>query len=542
MIQEYTSPPSTLPPTSTVWAYLRDSGGPTQDRSVAQQREIMIEYCARHGLVLERVFADVHKTGTKDDAREQFRQLVSLVEHGQRPDGLLLWSFARFARNELDANYYKSLLRKHGMVVYSLIQDIPEGKYAAVMEALVHISDQEKAEQASWEARRGLLHIVRQGAVPGTPPYGIKREPIVVTSDDGTVRNLHRWVPDPETMPRIRQAFEMRATGASIAAIHAETKLYGSLNSYTTFFTNRIYIGILEFGGETIENYCAAIVPPEIFQTVQNISRDYAERKHVSTNATNHPRRINSRFLLAGLVHCARCGSPLAAHTAPQKSEKHIAFLSYRCSKKIRTKTCDLPTIPALQLDQLVIDELDNLGQLPEVLAAMQANAAKAAETAEAERAEKIRVLNAELRNIRAQLTNIGNAIAKAGHSKTLLDKLAQLETERERREYQLREMEQTPIHTPADAQMVQRMLLNIKPVFDKADLPTRQTLLRSALKSIDVDRNGKSLIVGIVIKIPKKKDDIIPPSKYVPISQSPLGAPVYRHVIESELKRKPRS
>jgi DNA invertase Pin-like site-specific DNA recombinase len=542
MIHEYTPPPSNLPPGSTVWAYLRDSGGPSQDRSVTQQREIVLEYCARHGFTLERVFADVHQTGTKDD-REQFRTMISLVEHNQKPDGLILWSFARFARNELDANYYKSLLRKKGLVVYSLIQDIPEGKYAAVMEALIHISDQEKSEQAAWESKRGLMHIVKQGAMPGRPPYGMMRVPLVITSDDGTVRTLHRWVPDPEVAPRVRQAFEMRVAGASIAAIHAETRLYGSLNSYTTFFTNKIYTGILEFGGETIENYCEAIVPIETFNAVQTISADFANRQHVSTNASNHPRRVNSSFLLAGLAHCARCGSLLAGHTSPTKSEKHVAYLSYRCPRKKQNRDCDLPTIPAKALEQCLInDGLDYLAHHPELIEAMHATAAKASESSEAEQAEKIKTINAELRKIRTQINNTINAIAEVGHSKSLLDKLTNLETERERRELQLREMETKQIYAPADAQIIQSKLLGIKPMLEHANISTRQTILRNIIQRVDADRDGDMLIIGIVLNLPKKKADIMPLVGYVPLSQPSVGALLYRHVIVVPIKRKTRS
>ena len=51
-MSNYTPPPPELSPGSTVWAYLRDSGGPTQDRSVSQQRDVLEAYCQRRGLTL----------------------------------------------------------------------------------------------------------------------------------------------------------------------------------------------------------------------------------------------------------------------------------------------------------------------------------------------------------------------------------------------------------------------------------------------------------------------------------------------------------
>ena len=60
---DHIPPPATLPPGSIVNGYLRDSGGMAQEQSVAQQREVLEEYCNRYGLVLTHVFADEAKSG-----------------------------------------------------------------------------------------------------------------------------------------------------------------------------------------------------------------------------------------------------------------------------------------------------------------------------------------------------------------------------------------------------------------------------------------------------------------------------------------------
>ena len=54
----YISPPQELKPGSTVWAYLRDSGGDGQEQSIPQQKAEIQEYCQEHGLLLIHVFAD----------------------------------------------------------------------------------------------------------------------------------------------------------------------------------------------------------------------------------------------------------------------------------------------------------------------------------------------------------------------------------------------------------------------------------------------------------------------------------------------------
>src|SRR5512137_1700128 len=114
-------PPSTLPPGSRVWAYLRDSGGDNQDRSIARQLESIQTYCAQHRLELVHVYKDEARSGTTTAGREAFHRMIAQSDKEEdRPAGLLLWSFSRFARNLDDGTYYKSRLRRNNIFIHSL--------------------------------------------------------------------------------------------------------------------------------------------------------------------------------------------------------------------------------------------------------------------------------------------------------------------------------------------------------------------------------------------------------------------------------------
>ena len=252
----YLQPPSTLPPGSIVNSYRRDSGGPHQEQSTGQQLTELQNYCAEHGLILRHNFVDIARSGGSTVGREDFHRMMDLYRNpDERPHGLLLWNYARFARDLDDAIYYKALLRNRQIVVHSLTDPIPEGQYGRIIEFFIDISNEEKRRQTSTDARRGLHDLVQKfGCVPGVPPMGFKREPVQISKRrDGSDHIGHRWIPDPELIPRIQQAFQMRASGSSLLAIHTATHLYSSLNSYKTFFTNRIYIGILEYGDLIVE-------------------------------------------------------------------------------------------------------------------------------------------------------------------------------------------------------------------------------------------------------------------------------------------------
>ena len=133
-----------------VWAYLRDSGGDGQEQSVPQQKAEIEAYCRRHNLVLVHIFADVAKSGGSIVGRDAFNDLIDMVKDpDMRPRGLLLWNFARFARDLDDSSFYKALIRKQGVVIHSLTDPIPEGEWGRVVEALIDITNQEKRRQTS---------------------------------------------------------------------------------------------------------------------------------------------------------------------------------------------------------------------------------------------------------------------------------------------------------------------------------------------------------------------------------------------------------
>src|SRR5688500_5177475 len=111
MKDHYSPPPPGLPARSRVWAYLRDSGGPSQEQSIDQQEREIIAYCKRYGLILVKVFRDVARSGGSVIGREEFMSMIDLSEDLKlRPQALLIWNFARFARDYNDFVYYKATL------------------------------------------------------------------------------------------------------------------------------------------------------------------------------------------------------------------------------------------------------------------------------------------------------------------------------------------------------------------------------------------------------------------------------------------------
>ena len=242
-----------------------DSGGEAQERSVSQQLDFAREYCARHGIHLILTFTDEARPGSSTVKRDALQDLLSKArqlapsrkERGsEAPDGILFWDVRRLGRDQLDNAFIKADLRRRGYTLIFLSDDIPDvGDFTPVIEAFLDWKAEQDLKDISKDAQRGLRDNARKGCHPGGfPPKGYKAERVQIgTKRNGKPRYAPRWLPDPATAHLARQAWEMRAAGASYLEIQEATGLYKGRNCWTTFFRNKTYLGFLKCGDVEIE-------------------------------------------------------------------------------------------------------------------------------------------------------------------------------------------------------------------------------------------------------------------------------------------------
>lgn len=417
-----------FPPGARVAAYLRDSGGDDQDLSVAQQERAVWEWCEDRQLILKHVFKDIGAPGSSVIGREGFHQMMDYFRGRNVPEkGLVIWSFARFSRSIDDAQFYLADLRRRGCQIHSMTDTIPEGTVGKLIEAVYIWKNQDFLETLSKEVKRGQHDLMKdRGALGGTPPRGFIREPLELGKRrDGSPHIVHRWVPDPAMLDTIRLAFEMKAAGATIRQIHETTHLYKSISCYDTFFSNRLYIGEMVFGETVILDYVEPIIDALTWNAVQ-------ERKRASTKRVNsrmqHPRRVNSRWLLSGLAYCGLCDAPLNSSSVPSRTGQAHDY--YACSREQRGAGCTAKKIPKLLLEKTVMDYLREHVSSPEVTAEIRAMMRREAQENAAGIEDQIRQVNHRLGSARHRITNILNAIEQAQGSEALLSRLAALESE----------------------------------------------------------------------------------------------------------------
>ncbi len=353
-----------LPAGSHVWCYLRHSPGDNQ--TIDSQRAGMQDWCAEMGWVIDRLFVDEAMEGSRED-REQFQLMLSLARQESRPvDGIAVWAFSRFARNQLDAQFYKADLRKRGYVIVSKIDDIPNNEMAPIYEAFIDWKNQRFLDDLSADVRRGQNFIVERGYWPGgTPPMGyttVAEE--IGQRRNGEVRLGRRLIKDAAVADRVALAWRMKLRdNASYEEIHEATRLYSNRQHYSHFFSNLLYAGVFVYHGtrfpttwEEGDTFC------EPYVTLDDFLRVQANRQErVVLRKEHSPRVLASPVLLSGLVICGHCLAQGRKVTVTARVDKRRQDTSwYICGVKLRQRgaDCAMPRVACWLLEETIIRSL----------------------------------------------------------------------------------------------------------------------------------------------------------------------------------------
>jgi len=473
-------------------AYLRDSGGDRQEASTDRQHSEILEWAANNRAVIAAVYRDEARPGSSTVGREAFLEMIHAFRSPACDlNGLVIWSWSRFARDIDDAQFYRADLRRRGFELHSVVDPIPEGPMGRFIEAAIDWKNQQFLIDLSKDVRSGLHNLVLQhGCIPGTPPKGFIRQPVELgRRRDGSPRIGHRWVPDPELIPLVRLAFEMKAAGATLREISQATGLFKPKHSWIDFFTNKIYMGVLEYGGNVIEHYCEPIVSPELWDACQPTSDG-----KVRNGGSNHPRRARSSHLLSGLLRCGRCGSAMSGHTRPGRPG------SYYCARQRSRRDCDLPMTPAPVLERAVLEELKAVMADPIILQAERDRLRERFAGQQEELAGQLAAQRQRLAETRRQIGRLTDAIAESGHSRALLAKLTELERDETACQAEISRLEHLIDDSSlylSDQELADLAARNRR-ALEAATPDQLRQILRGLVKVITVDRDGRNVLGSI--------------------------------------------
>ena len=162
--------------------YLRVSTGrqAESDLSIPDQRRQGIEFCKARGWEVAAEFVDAGLSGTDDKRPELQRLLDMATSDGTLFDAIVVHSFSRFARDHFALEYHVRRLRKSGVRLVSMTQDLGDDPMSVMVRQVFALFDEYQSKENAKHVLRAMQENARQGFWNGSAaPFGYKVSPSI---------------------------------------------------------------------------------------------------------------------------------------------------------------------------------------------------------------------------------------------------------------------------------------------------------------------------------------------------------------------------
>lgn len=305
--------------------YARYSSHGQTEQSIEGQLRDNYAWAEQQGVAVVGEYIDRALSGTKD-TRPDFQRMIADAAKGQF-EMVIVWKLDRFARNRYDSAIYKAKLKKYGVRVVSVKENISDQPEGIILEGLLESLAEYYSANLAQNIRRGQRESIAKGTyLGGTTPYGYK------------VQN-GKLVADEKTAPMIRYLFEQYAAGVPKKEIVDELNRRGyrnrngkplTCNSFSRVLPNSAYIGQYRYNGEVISGLAEPIIEDELFFRVQERLKRVARAPAAG--------RAQVRYLLQGKAFCGYCGTPMVGESG--RSHTGVIYNYYACHKKKKGRGC----------------------------------------------------------------------------------------------------------------------------------------------------------------------------------------------------------
>ncbi len=329
-----------------VAAYCRVStDNEDQANSFESQQRYFRQYIERNpDWELYEVFADEGISGTNTKKRKEFNRMIACAKNGDF-DLIVTKEISRFARNTLDSIYYTRDLKKNGVGVIFMNDNINTlDSDAELRLAIMSSIAQEESRKTSERVKWGQKRQMEQGVVFGRSMlgYDVKDGKMYINEDGAEIVRLifHKFVNEGKGTHVIARELQeegirpMRVKewqNTVILRIIRNEKYCGDLvqkKTYTPDFLShekKVNLGQEEF--VIIKDHHEPVISRELFDRANRI---LDEKSRSQEGKSKH----SSRYPFSGKIKCGCCGSSYVARYKTRKNGSR--YKAWRCLEATR--------------------------------------------------------------------------------------------------------------------------------------------------------------------------------------------------------------
>lgn len=392
--------------------YARYSSHNQREESIeGQLRECEI-FAKHNNIKLIGQYIDRALSGRTDN-RADFQRMIRDAEKGKF-DVVIVYKMDRFARNRYDSATYKAKLRRHGIKVLSAKEAIPDGPEGIILESVLEGYAEYYSANLAQNIMRGMTeNAMKCLSAGGRLPLGF------------CVGQDKKYKIEEAGAEVVRLIFNLYDSGKPFAYIIRELNARGiktsrgvafNKNSIGHMLRNRRYIGVYIWKDVEVPGGMPKIIDKALFERVQE--------KLKQSNGGRSRCVSDERFLLTSKLHCGQCGNYMAGDSGTSRSGKK--FYYYTCSSRKNKHSCNKKSVRKDAIERLVTGEtVKRVLQEDKI----QYIADRVIEYQEKNRENTmIPYYESQLMEINTTITNIMKAIEQGITSKTVGERLEELE------------------------------------------------------------------------------------------------------------------
>lgn len=366
--------------------------------SIATQRELGHQKADALKSDVVREFVEPGYSAKTIDKRPVIRELLKYLAGHPEVGYVIVYMRSRAFRNRFDAAVIEAQLNKMGVRLISAKEDFGEGPHAVAMEGMLDVMNHLMNTLQGLDIQEKMRMKAINGGTLGVARIGYLN---VRVEYEGKLINT--IAQDERRAPLVRKAFELYATGnyglerleATMTDLGLTARASGKFPERPVSFKrlhqmlqDPYYAGWIVYEEEFYPGRHEPVVTQELFDRVQDVM-DMRSRLGQRDRVLQH--------YLKGDLFCERCRQ--AGRTSrliyTEARSRNGARYGYFLCRGRQERLCDLPHLPAGQVEDAVVDHYDTL-RLPARFAAEVREVLEAALTDEQ---SSLRELNAGLKN-----------------------------------------------------------------------------------------------------------------------------------------------
>jgi site-specific DNA recombinase len=302
--------------------------------------------------------------------RPALKRLLEQVASG-RVNAVIVYKVDRLSRSLLDFARLMQVFEQHQVAFVSVTQSFNSATSMGRLVLNVLLSFAQFEREIISERTRDKLAATRKKGkwIGGHPPLGYHLDTstsklVVFEEEAQRVREIFLLYLKHESLLPVVRELQRRGWTTKSWITKAGVQRPGrpfDRTSLHRLLTTVLYTGRVHYQGQLYPGEQQAILEMEQFQRVQTLLRE--KRRTYKT-------RVRNQFgaLLMGILRCGPCGCAMTPTYACKVPHKRYRYYNCIRAQKSGRENCPSRTVPAAQIEGLVVQQIRQLGCNPNLL------------------------------------------------------------------------------------------------------------------------------------------------------------------------------